>query len=295
MTEPALSLTVSCGFTSRVVTTSPNVRDWLNERGFSPLRLPVDNPAQGLALSPRDARRYDRQTLLLMQVLHLMEADAWLETQRENMPVQLAVGPAQTDLQALLRWSARVTEQEPLPMVQPAQAIGLLPNTPLSHLSIAFGLKGEPMVWAGLQEAGCRALASSLLLMNDENTDEVLCLAVSSPDNYFIRQVFDRKYVSPADQTFELAVAIRFSRHPAGTVPRRFRIATRATASQNFSEKTCLSSLTDDGAADVDVPDGLSATPLLALASLEQRRNTAFVTTRTAVGSRWEFEVGSSV
>ncbi len=292
MIEQIHSLAVACEFSSRMVTTSPRVSDWLRQRGGSPLCLPVDNPAQGLELSPKDVRRFDRQTLLLMQVLRLLEVAARPEAQREILPVQLAVGPAQTDLQALLRWSARVAEDEPLPMVQPAQAIGLLPNSPLSHLSIAFGLRGEPMVWTGLQEAGCRALASSLSLMADEKIDGVLCLSVSSPDNYFVRQVFERNYVLPSDQTSEMAVAIRFSRSPAARTHRQFHVTTKTSSPDIKTETTRISRPNGDSQAGELVPDGLPTTPLLALASLEQRPDFALIKTQTAAGCLWEFEVG---
>ena len=123
--------------------------------------LPADRLAEGLGLEPRELRLFDRQGLLLLQALRRTEGSpaAFSRDERAAMPVHLAVGPARTELEVMRRWARRLSPGEPLPTVQPAAAVGLLPNTPLSLLSIHGDLTGEGAVWAGFSEAGFHALA----------------------------------------------------------------------------------------------------------------------------------------
>ena len=284
-----------CDVRGWVVTTDPQVAAWGAERGLTLRQLAKEELATGLALNPKEIRRFDRQSLLLLHVLHLAGVPGWPEPMRHQVPVQLAVGPAQTDLPALHRWGARVEPAEALPMVQPAQAIGLLPNTPLSHLSIACGLRGEASVWAGFADAGCRAVAAASLYLCDQSREQVLILAVSSPDNYFVRQVFERGFASPPEQMSEVAVALMLTHSSSEPCLSHIRqhLSSAAAATKGLPGVPAHSIQTSGGLR-FSIPDCLTATPLLGLSALAAQAEPASLIISTPEGFEWQFDLGGA-
>lgn len=276
-----------------VVTCDATLRDVLRTRQVEVAYLASDALTQNLDLSPKDLKRFDRQSLLLQQVLLLAGVRGWPPELRERIPVHVAVGPAQTDLQALRRWASRVDQTGPLPMVQPAQAVGLLPNTPLSLLSISHDLHGESGVWAGLAEAGCQALMAGVLSMTTDNIDQVLILAVSNPDNFFVRQVWRRGYVPEPSAMLEVAVALRITRAPDEGVRWRGFRSDPAAAPALTGAGAALQTGSATGGFETEfaaLPDALTATPALALACLASVPGRALVPTPD--GRVWEFTTG---
>ena len=148
--------------------------------------------AQAQGISIKELKTADYQTLLLFSL-----AKPFLEKLSpplsDQAGIHLAVGPARTDLQEILRWSSRRKEGEVLPMVKPAQAISLLPNSPLSWLSKHLHLTGEGFVWVGLISGGLQALAAANeAIIDAPEPMEALVLAANCPSNYFVQDSFVR-------------------------------------------------------------------------------------------------------
>lgn len=167
------------------------------------------------AVQPRDRKFLDRQMLILTHLSHMFMS-RWPDLDRDHIPVHLGLGPARTDLAALLRWGARIEPGTSLPMVQPAGAVGLLPNTPLSWLSLALHLRGEGAVWAGFIESGATALGQASALVA-AGAPEALAIAVDCPDSYFVPSVLsqsgkNRDSSLPMPVPPETAVALRLRR-----------------------------------------------------------------------------------
>lgn len=290
------SFTPGLSFRPWVVTPDAALGDWLSAHRISFEPASSSSLADGLELNPKDLKRFDRQSLLLMRLLRLAGVRDWSAEDRERIPVQTAVGPAQTDRDALVRWGRRVEPSEPLPMVQPAQAVSLLPNTPLSLVSIAFGLRGEGAVWAGFAEAGCRALLSGMTSILDGRTDQALVLGVSSPDNYFVKQVWQRGFHSLQQPPCEVAVAILLGASDApGRLCRVSQTAPEAFAPMavHDSSSRLISRLSPD-VSEV-LPEGLTTTPLLGLASLAADPQGGQLSVPVADGHRWQFSTEARV
>lgn len=176
-----------------------------------PVSSELDNWRGWPDFTPKDLKFLDRQTALLYQTTRdLLTRDF----PRTSAAVHIAVGPARTELETMMRWANRITADEPLPMVQPAGAVGLLPNTPLSWLSIKLGLTGEGSVWAGFEEAGYAALSAARDALQLNVYDEALVAAVSSPHSYFVLDGFKRGFYAPVPPLTEVCVAFRLFSPP---------------------------------------------------------------------------------
>lgn len=158
-------------------------------------------------VSPREQKFLDSQTRLLFGAFSLLTQTA-TDLDRERAAIHLAVGPARTDREAMLRWATRVVPGESFPMVQPAGAVGLLPNTPLSWLSIKCGLRGEGGVWAGLAEAGFAALSSAMAAL-EAGAPEAIVMGVNDTDSPFVRDALQRGFPSVQAEGRAMAVALR--------------------------------------------------------------------------------------
>lgn len=173
---------------------------------------PGDTASPDETIPPRDRKFLDRQMLLLTRLARMFTRH-WSDLDSRTVPVHLGLGPARTDLTALLRWGGRVEPDAALPMIQPAGAVGLLPNTPLSWLSLAFHLHGEGAVWSGFVEAGATALIQAAALV-EAGTPEALAIAVDCPDVTFVPAVLSHPAMagdtaSPRGLPPETAVALR--------------------------------------------------------------------------------------
>jgi len=165
------------------------------QNGFLGTIEDLDDWVAQQKVSPKDLKTADRQTLVLLRTLHgLLERNPTLD--REVAAVPLAVGPARTNLDALERWAQRIVPGESFPLVQSGAAIGLLPNMPLSWVSIRQQWRGEGAVWAGFEEAGFEATVAAFEALQS-GIPEAVVAVVSCPDKYFVpRALNDRGYHS---------------------------------------------------------------------------------------------------
>ncbi len=162
----------------------------------------------------RDLKVADRQTLLLWRTLDALLRGA-PDLDRQRAAIHLAVGPARTDLEALVRWAGRIEPGEGLPLVSSAAAVGLLPNMPLSWVAIRQGWRGEGAVWAGFAEAGFQAVAAAVEAVA-AGANEAVVAAVWCADGYFVpgAQARAGMAVSPTGGGAEIGVALRLAGHP---------------------------------------------------------------------------------
>ncbi len=166
----------------------------------------LDSWGQQLKIPQKELKLADRQTLLLYRtILDLIEEYPDLDL--KTAPVHVAVGPARTNLTQMQNWESRIAPSEPWPMIQPASAIGLLPNTPLSWVSIKLGLRGEGAVWAGFHEAGYFALCAGMEALQS-GAGKVVVASVNSPENYFVKNTLQRAGLKARSSPIEMGVAI---------------------------------------------------------------------------------------
>ncbi|MBF0501032.1 MAG: hypothetical protein HQM09_12915 [Candidatus Riflebacteria bacterium] len=220
--------------------------------------------------TPKDLKFLDRQTALLYLTTHDLLANC-PDLDRARSAVHAAVGPARTDPDAMYRWAARippdsaepVTQAQSLPMIQPAGAIGLLPNTPLSWLSIKLGLTGDCGVWAGFEDAGFAALSAARDAISCEAASQALVAAVSSPDNYFVLDGFKRGFHSPICAPVEIGVALhlRCTNSASGDVSPR--INALAAFPSGTSVETVLDIITKQSLCDLHENSASQKTLLL--------------------------------
>ncbi len=256
--------------------------------------------AKELGASMREAKFADRQTLLLTRVVaDLLAAQPTLD--RERVPIQVAVGPARTDLDALVRWGERLADDEPLPMVQPASAVGLLPNTPLAWLAIRLGWRAEGVVWAGFAGAGHDALTAAVESIGIGTATRAVVAAVNSPDSWFVPAALAHNIVTPRGPLIEAGVALLL-----GAEESAIRLIATAAADVGVTPREVIEAVAADCEADaaafVDTargvdytlpvaapgaPDALTATLPLALAlALANCHPTLAAKTRQAFFSR---------
>jgi hypothetical protein len=171
-----------------------------------PPRSDIEAWAAGCSLPARSRKMADTQTLLLYRACSLLfEQNPGLNL--HELPCTVAVGPARTDREALLAWSERLVSGEAWPMVSPAAAIGLLPNTPLSWMSIQLGLHGPGSVWSGWSSAGFHALASGILHVR-QGSSPALVAAADAPLNYFVLDSRHRANLPDLVAPVELGAAL---------------------------------------------------------------------------------------
>jgi hypothetical protein len=174
-----------------------------------PARSDVESWAAGCSLPARSRKMADTQTLLLFRACsRLIEQNPGLNL--GELPCSVAVGPARTDREALLAWSERLVEGEAWPMVSPAAAIGLLPNTPLSWMSIQLGLRGPGSVWSGWSSAGFHALEAGVLSRRP-GASPALVAAADAPFNYFVLDSRRRAGLPDLADPVELGAALLIS------------------------------------------------------------------------------------
>jgi hypothetical protein len=179
--------------TGLVVSTDPGLSEALHQHGIHATLVDPDAWADRGDLPMKERRLADRQTLLLGATAERFLAT--IDFARDRGAVQVAVGPARTDFEALQRWARRLEPGEALPMVQPAAAVGLLPNTPLAWISRRFHLTGEGSVWAGFSGAGAIALRAAIDAIG-AGCPEALVLSISCPDPTFVPETY-RKLQEP--------------------------------------------------------------------------------------------------
>lgn len=192
------------------VTGSGSLSETVAAGKVSPRVGDLDAWVAAQSLAKKDLKLADRQTLLLYRTLKtLLEEHQPLD--RTQGPIHVAVGPAQSDVESMRSWAERIDGPGPYPMIQPAGAIGLLPNTPLSWVSIRLGLKGENSVWGGFAEAGFAAVFAGIRAVL-QGSPASLVAAVTSPENYFVQSSIARSGISFPGALVEMGVALLLSR-----------------------------------------------------------------------------------
>lgn len=165
-------------------------------------------------LALKELKFLDRQMVLLFRVVSRLFAKV-PDFNHLDGGVQVAVGPGRTDIEALLSWAKRIQEAETFPTIQPALAVSLLHNTPLSWLSIKLRLTGDCGIWSGFSEAGFAAIEAAFLALCS-GIPEVLVAAVNSPRNYFVETTLKRGLFPNVHPPVEIGVAQIFRREGPG-------------------------------------------------------------------------------
>ncbi|MBF0410126.1 MAG: hypothetical protein HQM10_22470 [Candidatus Riflebacteria bacterium] len=157
-------------------------------------------------ISHKDRKFFDRQALLLLGLLErTLENVSGID--KSSSALNFCVGPARTDLESMLKWASRISDDPMLPAVQPAFAVGLLPNSALSLASIQMNWTGEGNVWSGFAECGAGAIASACDYFSIKSRKAVVA-AVNCTNNYFVHDTLEKTPGKRIDNQSELAVSV---------------------------------------------------------------------------------------
>ncbi|MBF0544609.1 MAG: hypothetical protein HQM08_09255 [Candidatus Riflebacteria bacterium] len=210
--EPDLKI----GFTTFSYLFSPqNTENLEKVNNFKPDSS--DNPEKLRALSGisfKESKFFDHQGLIFLHVLKGLLSK--VQVNKTHSPLYLSVGPARTELETLISWAERISESELsgeklYPAVQPASAIGLLPNSALSMLSIQLKWHGEGNVFSGFSESGMAAIKSALEALY-LGTDSALVSASSYAENHFVQKVMKRGFYESIIPPSPVGIAAHFTK-----------------------------------------------------------------------------------
>ncbi|MBI3039762.1 hypothetical protein HYY75_12085 [bacterium] len=186
-----------------------NLKKTVGVEKLNPEISDLENWGNQLGIPQKDLRLVDRQTMLLYRtVFDLLEGNPAFS--RDSGAFHVAVGPARTNLPAMVKWANRIEPDSIWPMIQPAAAIGLLPNTPISWVSTKLGLRGEGAVWAGFTDAGHESLLAGISFL-EETSNEAIVAGVNSPGNVFVESVVERDWYSAKFPPIEVGASLRLS------------------------------------------------------------------------------------
>jgi hypothetical protein len=171
------------------------------------------------SLPHRERKLADRQAILFFRLLSQLKG-FFHEERAKALPVFAAVGPAQTDVLGMREWATRVSPGSPMPMISPAAAISLLPNSPFTWTANRLGLRGESSVWSGFEEAGHAALFAATLFSLETHAPSLM-MAVTCPHNYFVENTRHRASLDALPSAVEGGVCLHLSCSP---VPESRRI-----------------------------------------------------------------------
>ena len=162
-------------------------------------------------LAHKDRKLADRQAMMFYRLFTGVSREpSPAPVDAAEIPVFAAVGPTQTDEQRMLEWARRAATAPELPMISPAAAVSLLPNSPYTWTANRLGLQGESSVWAGFSEAGHAALLAAWVAVRS-GSPEALVLAVNCPHNYFITSARERGREGSAGPPREGGICLHLS------------------------------------------------------------------------------------
>lgn len=164
--------------------------------------LPREEPAagerlagwlRGFAFPEKQKKFFDRASILLYRALEpLLPRLSALPA--DEVGLFLAVGPNRGDLDFFVEWAERDRAEAPGPHAghRASDVVRLLPNLPVSNLSIPLSIRGGNAIFAGFSPAGAHALGAALARLREGTLRAALVAAVSSPHNYFNMDSFRR-------------------------------------------------------------------------------------------------------